>query len=104
MAFMQENYLLESESALSIYNAVKDLPIIDPHNHADVAEIARNANYENMWQVFAATDHYVWEVMRKRGVEERLITDARHAVGNRHVTIDTLHQRLAVIGQQETVD
>ena len=74
MAFMQENYLLESESALSIYNAVKDLPIIDPHNHADVAEIARNANYENMWQVFAATDHYVWEVMRKRGVEERLIT------------------------------
>lgn len=74
MAFMEENYLLESESALSIYNKVRELPIIDPHNHADVAELARNENYGNMWQVFAATDHYVWEVMRKRGVEERLIT------------------------------
>ena len=53
---------------------MKDLPIIDPHNHADVAEIAANGNYSNAWQVFAATDHYVWEVMRKRGVDENSIT------------------------------
>lgn len=74
MSFLDDKYLLESESAVAIYNAVKDLPVIDPHNHADVAEIAANANYPDAWKVFAATDHYVWEVMRKRGVEEKNIT------------------------------
>lgn len=74
MSFLNDKYLLESDSAVAIYAAVKDLPIIDPHNHADVAEIAANGNYSNAWQVFAATDHYVWEVMRKRGVDENSIT------------------------------
>lgn len=74
MSFLDDKYLLESESAVAIYNAVKELPVIDPHNHADVAEIAANANYSDAWKVFAATDHYVWEVMRKRGVEEKNIT------------------------------
>ena len=74
MSFLDDKYLLESDSAVAIYAAVKDLPIIDPHNPADVAEIAANGNYSNAWQVFAATDHYVWEVMRKRGVDENSIT------------------------------
>ena len=74
MSFLDDKYLLESDSAVAIYAAVKDPPIIDPHNHADVAEIAANGNYSNAWQVFAATDHYVWEVMRKRGVDENSIT------------------------------
>jgi glucuronate isomerase len=50
------------------------LPIIDAHNHADAIEIAENKNYSDIWQVMAATDHYVWEVMRKRGVGEQFIT------------------------------
>ena len=74
MSFLDDKYLLESDSAVALYNAVKDLPIIDPHHHADVAELAANGNYSNAWQVFAATDHYVWEVMRKRGVDENSIT------------------------------
>lgn len=74
MGFIDEKYLLESEVSLAIYSSVKDLPIIDPHNHADVKEIAENGNYSDAWKVFAATDHYVWEVMRKRGVEEKFIT------------------------------
>ena len=74
MGFMDDKYLLESEVSLAIYSSVKNLPVIDPHNHADVKEIAENNNYSDAWQVFAATDHYVWEVMRKRGVEEKFIT------------------------------
>ena len=74
MAFLDEKYLLSSEVALSIYTAVKDLPIVDPHNHATVKEIADNNNYANPWQLFAATDHYVWEVLRKRNVPEEFIT------------------------------
>ena len=74
MAFLDDKYLLGSESALGIFSKIQNLPIVDPHNHADVAEIARNTKYSDPWQVFAATDHYVWEVMRKREVPENLIT------------------------------
>ncbi|MHA1821981.1 MAG: glucuronate isomerase, partial [Promethearchaeota archaeon] len=36
--------------------------------------IVENKNYSDIWQVEAATDHYVWELLRKRGVEEKYIT------------------------------
>ncbi|MBN2641176.1 MAG: glucuronate isomerase [Victivallales bacterium] len=74
MSFLDEKYLLSSEVALALYTAIKDLPVIDPHNHADVKEIAANNNYPNPWQLFAATDHYVWEILRKRNVPEEFIT------------------------------
>ncbi len=74
MAFIDDKYLLGSEAALAIFKAIEPLPIVDAHNHANVGEIAANANYKNPWQLFAATDHYVWEVMRKRGVPEEFIT------------------------------
>ncbi len=74
MAFLDEKYLLKSETALGIFTRIRPLPIVDAHNHADVAEIAANKRYDDPWQVFAATDHYVWEVMRKRDVPEEYIT------------------------------
>ena len=74
MAFLDEKYLLGSELAFALFNAVEKLPVVDPHNHADVTEIAKNKKYSDPWQVFAATDHYVWEMLRKRNVEERYIT------------------------------
>lgn len=74
MAFLDENYLLSSPEATELYRQVRDLPIVDPHNHADVREICENRNYSDLWQVEAATDHYVWEVLRKRGVPEEAIT------------------------------
>ncbi|MBO7147042.1 MAG: glucuronate isomerase [Lentisphaeria bacterium] len=74
MAFLDDNYLLGSDTAVSLYNEIKNLPVVDAHNHSDVAEIAVNNNYSNAWQVVAATDHYVWEMMRKRGIDERYIT------------------------------
>lgn len=74
MEFLGENYLISNSVGKRIFKSVADLPIIDPHNHADVAEIAANNNYKNPWQLFAATDHYVWEVLRKRSVPEEYIT------------------------------
>ena len=74
MAFLDYKYLLHSETAFSLFNTIKGLPIVDAHNHADVAEIARNKKYNNPWQVIAGTDHYIWEMLRKRGVPERFIT------------------------------
>lgn len=70
----EKKYLLSSKSAKKIYNEIKSLPIVDPHNHADVEEINKNQNYPDIWQLFAATDHYIWELMRKRSIPESHIT------------------------------
>ena len=74
MAFLDDRYLITNVPGMKIFDAVKDLPVVDPHNHANVKEIADNNCYSDAWQLFAATDHYVWEIMRKRGVPESLIT------------------------------
>ena len=77
MAFLDKNYLISNAAGLRIFDAVKDLPIIDAHNHANVKELAENKNYSDAWQLFAATDHYVWSVMRRCGVAEEYITGDR---------------------------
>ena len=77
MAFLDEQYLLSNPTGVKIFQAVKDLPVIDAHNHANVKELAENKNYADAWQLFAATDHYVWSVMRRCGVAEEFITGDR---------------------------
>ena len=74
MSFLDERYLLSSETAFRLYKSVEKLPIMDVHNHADVQWIADNRKFSDPWQLFAASDHYVWEMMRACGVPERLIT------------------------------
>ncbi len=74
MGFLDENYLLESGAARELYSLVKDLPILDAHNHADIQEIVKNEPWSDIWIVEGATDHYVWEVLRKRGIPEEEIT------------------------------
>lgn len=74
MAFLDDRYLLSGETAEQLYEKIQDLPIVDAHNHADVEAIARNECFEDIWQAEAATDHYVWEMLRKRGVAEKYIT------------------------------
>lgn len=74
MSFLNERYLLNNETAVKLYEAVKDLPIVDAHNHGDVKEIVENKGWNDIWEVEAATDHYVWELMRRRGVSEEKIT------------------------------
>ena len=76
MAFMDDSYLMKNETAKQLFHQIKSLPVVDPHNHANVKEIADNGNYRDAWQLFAATDHYVWEMLRKRGVSEDMITGA----------------------------
>ncbi|RAK12509.1 glucuronate isomerase [Halanaerobium saccharolyticum] len=74
MGFLDSNYLFENDSARYLYNSIKDLPIVDAHNHADLKEILNNENWHDIWELEAASDHYVWELMRKRGVPEEKIT------------------------------
>ncbi len=74
MAFLDARYLLSSDTAAALYEPIRDLPIIDAHNHADVRALAENRSFSDLWDAEAATDHYVWECLRKRGVSEALLT------------------------------
>lgn len=77
MGFISDDYLLETETARTLYDGIADLPIVDPHSHADVAEIVENEGWSDVWEVEGATDHYVWALMRNVGVpEERITGDA----------------------------
>jgi len=74
MQFMDENFLLHSQMAVQLYNAVKDLPIIDYHCHLNPQEIAENKRFANITEMWLGGDHYKWRLMRANGVEERFIT------------------------------
>lgn len=74
MAFLDARYLLSGDTAVALYGQIEALPIIDAHNHADVRALAENRSFSDLWDAEAATDHYVWECLRKRGVSEELLT------------------------------
>jgi glucuronate isomerase len=74
MEFLGPKYLISNETGLALYESMKDLPLIDAHNHADVKAIWENGNFTDIWDAEGATDHYVWECLRKRGVTEDLLT------------------------------
>ena len=74
MAFLDNNYLLSGEESIKLFAAVKDLPIIDAHNHCDVKALSEDRHFTDIWDAEGSTDHYVWEVLRKSGVPEALLT------------------------------
>jgi glucuronate isomerase len=50
------------------------MPIMDYHCHLPVREIAEDARWENLTQVWLYGDHYKWRAMRSNGIAERLCT------------------------------
>ena len=74
MGFLDDDYLLDNTAAKELYGIVQNLPIIDLHSHIDIKEILRNKPSKDIWEAEGATDHYVWELMRRSGVAEEKIT------------------------------
>ena len=72
--FMDENFLLESETARSLYAAAKDEPIFDYHCHLIPSEIAQNKQFNDLTEIWLGGDHYKWRQMRAMGIDEKLIT------------------------------
>ena len=73
--FINENFLLKSEAARILYHEyAKDMPIVDYHNHLIPSQIANNASFENITQIWLYGDHYKWRAMRTNGVDERFCT------------------------------
>jgi glucuronate isomerase len=73
--FMDENFLLDSDTAVELYSRyAAALPIIDYHCHLDPHKIAENYRFEDITEAWLGGDHYKWRAMRANGIEERLIT------------------------------
>ena len=72
--FFDKDLLLYNETAKSLYERVKDLPIIDYHCHLDQTKIAADATFSDIGELWLAGDHYKWRAMRMCGVDEYYIT------------------------------
>lgn len=73
--FMDENFLLNNETAVKLYHDyAKNMPIFDYHCHLSPKEIAENKRYKNITEVWLGGDHYKWRAMRSNGVDEKYIT------------------------------
>ena len=73
--FMDENFLLQSETAQKLYHSyAADAPILDYHCHINPQEIYEDRQFENITQVWLGGDHYKWRQMRSNGIDEKYIT------------------------------
>jgi glucuronate isomerase len=72
---MDHNFLLKNEVAIKLYETcARDLPIIDYHNHLNVADILSDRKFENITRLWISVDPYKHRAMRILGVPERYIT------------------------------
>jgi len=75
MAFIHDDFLLETPTARDLYHGVaKDLPIIDYHCHLSPEEVATDKRWDNLADIWLGGDHYKWRLMRTNGVPEALCT------------------------------
>ncbi len=75
MAYLDENFLLHSPTALRLFHDVaKDQPIIDYHCHLSPREIATNHRWPDISDMWLGGDHYKWRLMRANGIDEEMIT------------------------------
>ena len=58
----------QRDLARSLYESVKDLPIISPHGHCDPRWFAENARFPNPAELFVVPDHYVFRMLVSQGV------------------------------------
>ena len=72
-AFMDENFLLSTETAKHLYrDYAAPQQIIDFHCHLNPQEIWEDRRFENITQVWLGGDHYKWRLMRSAGVDAPL--------------------------------
>ncbi|MDR3019460.1 MAG: glucuronate isomerase [Treponema sp.] len=73
-AFMDNDFLLETETACRLYETAKNEPIYDYHCHLSPAQIAENIKMKDLTDAWLSGDHYKWRMMRALGIDENLIT------------------------------
>ncbi|HAN21764.1 MAG TPA: glucuronate isomerase [Clostridiales bacterium] len=71
---MNNDYLLNSETAKRLYESIRYLPIYDYHCHLSPQEIYEDRPFENIGKLWLGHDHYKWRLMRAYGIDEENIT------------------------------
>ncbi|HAV13785.1 MAG TPA: glucuronate isomerase [Opitutae bacterium] len=75
MSYLNENFLLSNATAERLYHEVAaHQPIFDYHTHLSPEEVANNATFGNLADIWLGGDHYKWRAMRAAGEPENLIT------------------------------
>ena len=72
--FFDDNLLIYNQTGKTLYEQVKDLPIIDYHCHLDQKKIASNEPLADIGELWLSGDHYKWRAMRMCGVDEYYVT------------------------------
>lgn len=73
--FIHQDFLLDSPSAVRLYHEfAAEMPIVDYHCHLPPDQVADDARFDNLTQIWLSGDHYKWRAMRAAGVEERYVT------------------------------
>ena len=54
--------------ARSLYESVRDLPIISPHGHTDPSWFAKNLPFKDPVSLFILPDHYVFRMLYSQGI------------------------------------
>lgn len=74
-AYMKDVFLLKTGNAERLYlEYVKELPVIDFHNHISVSDFAKDKQFQNLYELWLASDPYKHRLMRICGVDEHFIT------------------------------
>ncbi len=74
MSFINDSFMLKSNTAQELYDSIKDLPIIDYHCHLSPKMIAEDYKFKNAYDLFLSGDHYKWRQLRTNGIDEKYIT------------------------------
>lgn len=75
MGYIKDNFLLKNKTAEKLYNDyAKNMPIFDYHCHLSEKQLLENKQFDNIFDVWLAGDHYKWRLMRNFGIEEEFIT------------------------------
>jgi glucuronate isomerase len=73
--FMSEDFLLQTETARTLYHEyAQKMPIYDYHCHLPADLIAADHRFDNLTRIWLYGDHYKWRAMRTNGVAEKYIT------------------------------
>ncbi len=78
MSYIKDNFLLKNKTAEKLYNDyAKNMPIFDYHCHLPEKQILENKQFNDVFEIWLAGDHYKWRLMRNFGIDEEFITGSK---------------------------
>lgn len=73
-SFLDDDFLLTTDLARTLFQAAAREPIVDVHNHLVPEDIAGDRQWDTITDLWLEDDHYKWRAMRLAGIDETLIT------------------------------